>query len=316
MHVEYNHQMDLQVRNRFVIWGFNRVRHSHRFIHKGYFETLKSLGKDVIWLDDHPDNKDFIKAGDVVITVGIQSSFLPINPNVHYVLHNVSPEISDQINNQIKLKVFTNDSSGSKIDESIALWDEKNRMLYQPWGLPELPDTWLSPNLKPSNLENWIGLVWDDELNQGNIRQIGTYKSVLKENGIKFKKLGGTQTISRSGFSSRTISREGLSSKKSFAKVNQSAIGAAIVGEWQQQNGYIPCRAFKNVAAGAIPISNSNFTHVFGDSYLYSPSIADLVDVATSLKGREILERSEDCKQSLQKYSYESALKRIIDVLL
>jgi hypothetical protein len=301
----YTWSMKLPSNARFVIWGFARVRHSHRYIHRGFYETLRELGRDVIWVDDQIENQELVKSGDILITVGIQCKYLPIKPNVHYVLHNVPSEISENIKSHVKLQVFTRDAYGVRIDETISLWSEGDRTLYQPWGIPEPSNYWLPPSIKPSNHENWVGSVWNNTLNQGNKEEISKYASLLRQRGIKFKKMGGT----------RTYSREGLSSLKSFKKVNESTIGAAIVGRWQQESGYVPCRAFKNVAAGAIPISNSNFTNVFGDSYLFAGNLENLIEIARDINPLEFKERSENCKEVLDKYSYKSGLNRIISTL-
>jgi hypothetical protein len=214
-----------------------------------------------------------------------------------------NPIILDAVN-RIQLQVFTTDASGEKIDETISLWNEKEKTLYQPWGLPEPKKDWLAPQNLKSKKENWIGAIWNNELGQGNREQLDLYISILKNHGIKFNRLGGT----------RSISKEGLSSKKSFEKVNQSRIGAAIVGDWQKKSGYIPCRAFKNIAAGAIPISNANMTHVFGSDYLHIPDLEELVEYSLGLDYDEISMRSQSCKETLAGYSFERALIRMVTV--
>jgi len=291
---------------RFVIWGLRNSRHSHRYIHKGFYQTLTRLNAEVLWLDDLEKNRSLIKSGDLIIVSGIACNFLPVNEKATYILHNVDDPIISNLKNKIFLQVFTNDSTGEKIDETVSLWNDKHKTLYQPWGLPESLENWLKPRDLRTKNENWIGAIWDNELNQGNRKQLEIYRTALKSKGIKFRKLGGT----------RSISIEGLSSKKSFEKVNQSRIGAAIVGSWQKENGYLPCRAFKNIAAGAIPISNSNMTNVFGDGYLFVPSIEELVEVSLSMDYEQIRERSESCKEIIGAYSYDRALQRMVNIAL
>ena len=289
---------------RFVIWGLRNSRHSHRYIHKGFYDTLRRLNVEVLWLDDLEKYQELIRPGDLVIAAGVACSFLPVRHKVRYVLHNVdNPIILDAVN-RIQLQVFTTDASGEKIDETISLWNEKEKTLYQPWGLPEPKKDWRAPQNLKSKKENWIGAIWNNELGQGNREQLDLYISILKNHGIKFNRLGGT----------RSISKEGLSSKKSFEKVNQSRIGAAIVGDWQKKSGYIPCRAFKNIAAGAIPISNANMTHVFGSDYLHIPDLEELVEYSLGLDYDEISMRSQSCKETLAGYSFERALIRMVTV--
>jgi len=296
--------MSILAGTRFVIWGLRSSRHSHRYIHKGFFDTLKRLNVEVLWLDDVEKNREFIRPGDFVLAAGVACSFLPRSQKIKYVLHNVDDPNFQDSGNTINLQVVTSDSIGEKIDETISLWDEKKKTLYQPWGLPEPREDWLTPKNFKSKKENWIGAIWDNELHQGNREQLALYVSKLKVNDIKFRRLGGT----------RSISKNGLSSRKAFEKVNQSRIGAAIVGDWQKKSGYIPCRAFKNIAAGAIPISNANMTHVFGSGYLHIPDLEELVEYSLGLDYDEISMRSESCKETLAGYSFERALIRMVTV--
>lgn len=298
--------MVLPSSNRFVIWGLQNTRHSHRYIHQGFFETIKRHDTSVLWLDDNMSNQSLVKKDDIVLAAGVACRFLPVVTGAHYVLHNVETFLCNQIPNKIFLQVLTKDSKGEKMGNSSAMWSSSENTLYQPWGLPESSRSWLNPSSERTHKENWIGAVWDNEFKQGNKDIIHLYKASLKQKGIKFKRLGGT----------RSISIGGLSSTKSLHLVNQSAIGAAIVGDWQKKNGYVPCRAFKNIASGAVPISNSNLISIFGDGYLHSDSIDELVELALSLKPSEIAARSKSCKEVLPLYSYEASLKRIFSVLL
>ena len=260
----------------------------------------------MLWLDDCEKSREFIRSGDFVIAAGVACKFLPVNPKVYYVLHNVDNPNFQEVKTKINLQVFTNDSKGKMVDESIALWDMQTKTLYQPWGLPEPKNYWLNPSELKSKYENWIGAIWDNDLHQGNRVQLEKYISALKSKNIRFKRLGGT----------RSITKDGLSSKKSFKKVNQSPIGAAIVGQWQVTNGYVPCRAFKNVAAGAIPISNSDMTHIFGHDYLHIPDIEELVEVSLGMSLNQINMKSRSCKEMLEAYSYERALSRMANLAL
>jgi hypothetical protein len=257
-----------------------------------------------MWLDDLEKNQEFIRTGDFVLAAGVACKFLLPSNKVRYLLHNVDNLNFQDAANTINLQVFTTDSKGEKIDETVSLWDEKKKTLYQPWGLPEPRRDWHTPQNFKSKKENWIGAIWDNELHQGNREQLALYISTLKNHGIRFKRLGGTRSISKSG----------LSSKKAFEKVNQSRIGAAIVGKWQKESGYIPCRAFKNIAAGAIPISNADMTHVFGSGYLYTPDLEELVEFSLGLGHNEISMRSESCKETLAGYSFERALLRMVSL--
>ena len=290
--------------SHFVIWGLNDVRHSHRYIHQGFYQTLARMGHKVDWVSDSTRNRKIVEDGSIVIACGVAAEHLPMRLTARYVLHNFDSESHLSLNH-IKLQVLTNDSQGVSVDDSHAKWDKARNTLYQPWGLPEPKEYWLSASQAKSSRENWIGAIWDNEQHQGNSLQIAEYKASLEEHGLSFKRLGGT----------RSFSKNGLTSQKAFDYVNTSPIGAAILGKWQKDNGYVPCRAFKNIASGAVPISNSNLIRIFGDAYLYSDSIVELVEIALNLNTAEIAARSESCKEVLPLYPYEASLERILSVL-
>jgi len=288
-----------------VIWGLSNIRHSHRYIHRGFYESLLQSGINVTWVSDSKRSQSAVEKGSVVIAVGFASKFLPIRKDAMYILHNFDTDVKSSLGTFINLQVTSKDSKGIKIDDSIAQWDSDSRTLFQPWGLPEHQSQWLEPYKAAGKTEYWVGAVWDNSLKQGNLSTIRGYQEALDRVEIKFKKVGGT----------RGISKRGLTSERAFNLVNTSPIGAAIVGSWQSLNRYIPCRAFKNIAAGAIPISNANFSHVFGDSYIHEESIPKLIDTAINLKIETRKELNAACKEKLISYSYQRAFDRMLEVL-
>lgn len=53
--------------NRIVIWGLRKKYHTHRYIHKAFYENAKKLGYEVAWLEDEKNNAKLIKPGDLII---------------------------------------------------------------------------------------------------------------------------------------------------------------------------------------------------------------------------------------------------------
>ena len=43
---------------KITIWGLKNTRHSHRFIHKGFYENFIKLGYETNWVDDKPNNDE------------------------------------------------------------------------------------------------------------------------------------------------------------------------------------------------------------------------------------------------------------------
>ncbi len=290
---------------KIVIWGLLNTRHSHRYIHQGFYDSFRRLGLDVHWVSDTSKNTSVVNKNSLVIAAGMSSKYLPLRDDIYYVLHNFDSSVSSNLLKYINLQVIATGANGVKIDDSISLWDKDSRTLYQPWGLPEDPEQWLTPSKSLGKTEYWVGAVWNNALNQGNLSEIAIYRKALMKRNIRFKRVGGT----------RSLTINGHSSTSAFRLINESPLGAAIVGNWQKINGYIPCRAFKNIAAGGIPISNSDLRHVFGESYIYASSIEDLVELNSGLDYKKRIELNESAKEKLGLYSYNSSLYRMLKVL-
>jgi len=74
------------------VWGLRRQWHSHRFIHQGFFQTVRYLGIPVVWTDFTSDPAT-IESGDFVITShasgrGTRGSTLaPFKSGTYYCFH-------------------------------------------------------------------------------------------------------------------------------------------------------------------------------------------------------------------------------------
>ena len=290
---------------KIVIWGLRNTRHSHRYIHKGFFETFKRMGNDVVWVDDRRENQKYLGGTNLVIAVNIASEHIVNNSNNCYVTHNFDNPDFTNADNVLRLQVWTNESRGESIDPSMALYNQDSRTLYQPWGVPEPESEWMNPRIGKGQTEYWVGAVWNNSLNQGNQSTITQYRLALKDHGIRFRRVGGT----------RWLTKKGLSAKTAYGLVSRSPLGAAIVGEWQQSKGYIPCRIFKNVAAGSIPSSNSNFGSLFAETGIYNSDIGSLVTKVLQVSSAEKVERVVSAQSSLKLYKYENSIKRILDIV-
>jgi hypothetical protein len=290
---------------RIVIWGLKLSRHSHRFIHKGFADNFKKMGFETYWVEDSKKNQELLLKPSIVFGFNGASKHLLYNKSNCYVLHNIERPVALESRKILNLQVLTTDSKGVQIDNSKALYDDEARTLYQPWGIPEARENWLEPRVKLSKIESWIGSVWNNSLGQGNRAIIESYIIELSKRKIKFRRKGGT----------RSFSLNGVSPKKAFYFVNRSPIGSAVVGEWQFEHRYLPCRIFKNVAAGAIPSSNSDMSSVFGDVGIFNPNLGELIDRILNVSLNERCIRVKEAQNLILKYTYEASIKRIIKLL-
>lgn len=301
---------------RIVIWGLKSISHSHRYIHEGFFEAFSRVGYECYWVDDKQSSNEYLAKNTLVISVNLACETLEYRADVKYVLHNVESDRFQNQSNVLKLQVFTKSAQGASIDESCSLYDQASRTLFQPWGIPTDPVTWMMPSSTPSDTEYWVGSIWNNELNQGNISAIAAFKEALTERGLKFKpanrmKIGMPAILGGRGLWLPTQ----ISEADAAAFVHISPIGASIVGNWQREHKYVPCRIFKNLAAGQVVSSNADYSFIFGELGIYESNLEILLDKVMSLSLSEKEKRVTNSQEIMSNYTYVKSLQRILSVL-
>jgi hypothetical protein len=292
---------------RFVVWGLRTVfNDSHHFIHRGFFVTLTKLGVNVIWVDDSIASSALIGPGDFVIAVNRAMKYLPFIQGCKYCLHNAKFSDDESVNAKdiIYLQVLTKD----RIDKSLkntcnvnallegsAYFDRSVNILYQSWGTPLLASEFLKPKkLNFRKYEFFVGAIWNNDLGQGNDKVIPQYERILKDNSIKFVHVQGAPEVLNPSF------------------VRHSAIGASIVGEWQQHWGYAPCRLFKAISYGIPGLINSSALLEAYPWVRADEDISRLVSYSLELKPHDAEDLVHYQQSFISKETYESKLKNIL----
>lgn len=297
---------------RIVIWGLKYRYHTQRHIHKAFYKNAKKIGYESVWLEDTKNNSKKIKDGDLIIStegygkmVPKKNTFeeynLPIKDKVFYCLHNYQNFYTEKIKseNLIKLQVY-NDVDGAKdadvkIDEA-RFFNTKTRTLFQPWGTDLLPEEFKKPIYNKNSFVFWIGNIWNDKENRGNLNEITELKNILKENNLKFIKI--------------KIIPDFLH----VLLIRRSRIAPAIGGNYQVKVNYLPCRMFKNISYGQLGISNiRKFTELFGDNSVRGDTIEKLINNTLSLSKQDYLSKILAQQEIVKKYTYEHAIKNIIN---
>jgi hypothetical protein len=292
--------------SKVVIWGLKNTRHSHKFIQNGFYINAQRMGMTAHWVDDKKSNREVINRGDFVFAVNVASTHLPVVQGAKYILHNISPDTIGIDRNFINLQVHVKESKGINTGLPYIHWDANARTLYQPWGVPSVPSEWLKNKTTNTNYEYWVGSIWNNELNQGNSEFMKGYIKTLKNMNIKFVKKGATSIVQP----------RGISESKASQLVNRSVIGAAVVGNWQRENQYIPCRLFKNIAAGAIPSSNSDFSELFSAGVgVFNENPEDLIQRILSISAVNKSIQNQEAQRNIQPYTYIEGMKRIFTAL-
>lgn len=291
--------MDFPFR-RLVIWGLRTQVNTHRFIHLGFYTTARKLGIDVLWLDNDAANTPFVRSGDLVLSVNVAGSHLPIIDGAKYVLHNFQGQLDDilsqlRTDDYITLQVYTKRAIGFQRLGNCTYFDKESRTLMQPWGTPLLKSEFLKPaSVRLKHISFWVGTVWDNEQQQGNITEYNQLKIGLRDRGVYL-----------------IIAR--VSEALNKLLIHRSALVPSIGGRWQVENGYLPCRMFKNVSFGQIGSSNiGEFSRIFGDCMVHSESIEELVSMDLTLKGAQRRDLVLAQQEIVAKHTYERKLEYMV----
>jgi hypothetical protein len=298
---------DLSIR-RVVLWGLRTTfNDTFYFIHKGLYETLKKLNIPAIWVDDKESNIDALRNGDLVYAVDRAAQFLPARTDVKYCLHNISEQFIKNLKPEqyVAIQVLTLDRFLEGREQSrpldaylhgTASYDFVGNVLY--WGAPMLARDFLAPmNFPLKKSEYFVGTIWDNELGQGNARVIAEYEKLLREKRIQFKCVKGAPEFFNPIY------------------VRHSAIGASIVGDWQREHGYTPCRLFKAVSYGRIGAINSDNSKIQYPWTMANENIGELIEDILQMSDTKTKELIRFQQKALKQETYEAKIANVCTVL-
>jgi hypothetical protein len=300
----------MQIR-RIVVWGLRTVfNHSHHFIHGGFYLTLKKLGAPVIWLDDNPENAKELMPGDFVIAVNVFMKYLPVIQGVKYCLHNANEDFVDLLgpDDCVRLQVFNKGSIPTQEQKmkgvnpllnGVAYYDPAINTLYQSWGAPLLAKEFYKPmRLEYKKSEYFVGTIWDNELGQGNSQVIPIYKSALQKFGVRFLHVQGAPELINPLY------------------VRHAAVGASIVGNWQREIGYAPCRLFKAISFGRAGLINADAISLAYPWAICNENIPELIDYSFGLNTSQTEELVRYQQLFVAQETYEQKIGNMLQVLL
>ncbi len=296
---------------RIVIWGLKYKYHTQRHIHQAFYKNAKKIGYDAIWLEDSKMSAKKIKPGDLIISTAaigrmvpekntLDDFYLPIRDDVFYCLHNYKELFTNKINPEhlIKLQVYNNENGADQSDVKwgvVNYFDTKTRTLYQPWGTNLSSQEFKKPVFRRNNLVIWVGNVWNDSNNHGNLNEIAELKEVLHKNKLKFIKVKVVPDFIH------------------LFLIRWSRIAPAIGGFQQVKTDYLPCRMFKNISYGQLGITNvKKFKEILGDHFVNGSSIEEIIEKTLSLSKNEYINIVKAQQEIVKKYTYEQAIKNIV----
>jgi hypothetical protein len=262
-----------------IIWGHKLHSHTHSYVHNAFHRAFQHMGYETSWFDDSDDVSGFDFSDSIFITEGQVCKNMPIIKGSKYVLHNCYDEIMwEKIKKEkisyLKLQTYTDDVlkyNADKIAEGIYFDVD---MLYIMWATDLLPDEIILDETPRTDISWWVGTMGEGKF--GNMNELNGFKKACEENDIQF------------------CHANNLSIEENRAKIRESYLAPAIVGTWQKEKGYVPCRIFKNISYGQIGLTNSKATKiVLGDHVIYTPNEYELFSL-----GKEAIMAS-DYKEKL-----------------
>lgn len=293
-----------------VIWGLRRQWHSHRFIHQGFFETFKYLGIPVVWTDFGSD-PGIIDAGDLVITSNVYgrgtrgNPLAPLKDGAYYCFHGFAhsgydgndrrPRHEIDRKYSLNLEVFLNKATAASDQwDTVTYFDKPSKTLHQPWGtnLPE--ERFRAPVISRSPFIFWVGAIWNNALNQGNLAEIDELRSALRQRAL------------------RLVHLKFVPNCVSIAAIRASRVAPAIAGRWQVENNYLPCRMFKNISYGQVGVSNvPKFAELYRDCTIPGRSVSELIDNALALSRKDVIELVEAQQKITRQHTYVHKIRNI-----
>jgi len=283
-----------------VVWGLREYSvETQRYVHSHMHTTMKKIGFKVLWCDNKLENNKFIPNGSLVLSTNQCCDKLEYDKSNWYVLFNTLDHI-ENCRNYLKLRVYgcmEAEKDCVSFDET-TLFHKKNRMLYQAFGTNLFPEEFQSPIFNTGNRLNWVGSVWNDANNHGNLSTIRRLEKVLQKHNIKFR------------------SYSELSDEDNIVKIRESRLAPAIGGEFQTIS-MMPCRIWKNISYGHMCVTNlQKARDVFGEDVLCNRNIEELIETALSIGRKEYMERTlEQQKIVMQKHTYLNWFYNIVRAL-
>jgi len=309
--------------NKVIVWGHKlgdpRLSNTFSFIHDSWNKTFSYLGYETLWLDNNDDISNINFNNCLFLTEGQVDQKMPVNNTSKYVLHHCNlDKYNSIIGNCLNLQVYTKDCSFRKVqkmDEPLTYYQPEpnnetwqdgcnNRTLYQTWATNLLPHEINADDLikkthgvTKHNKLYWVGSICDGR--QGNITELQELIQACTKRNISFV-------------------HAKLSNDKQPSAIQLSKISPAIQGHWQVENHYVPCRVYKNISFGRMPLSNNEIIcSLFDNQIIYDNNIENLIEKGMQFEASNTYTQvmTKLINEVKEKHTYVSRINSILKVI-
>lgn len=327
-----------------IIWGYPLHSHTQSYLHASWEKAFKALGKDTYWFSDdkHESPDTFSYKNCLFIAEGFQDSHIPLDPsNIYCINFCVYPQKylrygARLIEIRFKVNEFHDCNNDWKLDDGTHMLVHLSEdVLYerlssncgvapefrgqtpQPMNYEAVYMTW------PTDLLPWEINLADAETPRENVihfvgtpyanKRLETFKEIATRNGIEW--------IHHDPWSKPVSFEEGKQfvQKSILApdfRPESSAEDKSQYGELNGKNhlaiGYIPCRLYKNISYGHLPLTDSpHAAEHFGDAVVFDKDIETLF--TKGLEAQKDIERKHRAMKLVQ--SRHTYLHRSRDLL-
>lgn len=287
---------------RFIVWGCRLHEHTNSYVYAGYHKAAQAIGIESHWLTASSDVSGMDLSGTLFLTEGQHDANIPIRDDCTYILHNCTSPKWDSAKNRFLLQTYTYDADqkwkATPLDGFPGSY-VGSKAIYQPWATDLLPGeidmSW--PDIPRTTEIHWVGTLSGGRF--GNEGEVFAFRNAAIAFGCSwFHHPPGSTSF-----------------EQNRKLIQRSLVSPTITGTWQTENGYIPCRLFKNSSYGHLMATNNKACFDLMDGLgVYSHDPKELFNIARGAIGdKDTIRRSMELIRD--KHTFVSRINALLKVI-
>ena len=318
---------------KIIVWGAKLdTGHTHGFIHEAIVRAAKSMDIDAYWLDNRDNLDETFFDDSIIITeqwlvfANGNSNRLPLRKSSCYLVHYLGNKGPVEGNPGASMYL---DKVGKLIDFRFASnWgidgvpDKNYAYKFEPEKYQKIGET--SYYEKGDNYDNYYD-IWATDLLPKEFdfdarfseqrRQAFFCGTIREDNAPTFEGFINKCKEHNIPFIYNTPYQKQLTTEEVRMNVVHSLLPLDCRPPNHIANGYIACRAIKNISYGALGLTNSKHTYdLFDGEIAYADNTGDLFDVAIKMqndsKTKELI-----LNQMLKIQEKHTYINRVSDII-